>query len=85
MKAARISPLWHYLLAGFRNGCNPSLRFDTEYYLGTHPDVAAAGINPLIHYLSWGRAEGRTCLPDDSRWSPAPDAAMPEPARGAGL
>ncbi|MBX9914935.1 MAG: glycoside hydrolase family 99-like domain-containing protein [Pseudomonadaceae bacterium] len=33
--------------------------FDAEYYLATYPDVAAAGIDPLKHFLGGGWAEGR--------------------------
>jgi len=33
--------------------------FDTDWYLAQNPDVAAAGINPLVHYLRHGAAEGR--------------------------
>jgi O-antigen biosynthesis protein len=33
--------------------------FDREFYLRTNPDVAAAGVNPLRHYLRHGVAEER--------------------------
>src|SRR5262249_37396302 len=33
--------------------------FDAEWYLAQNPDVAAAGINPLVHYLRHGPADGR--------------------------
>lgn len=33
--------------------------FDAQGYLNANPDVEAAGINPLIHYLLYGRQEGR--------------------------
>ncbi len=33
--------------------------FDSEYYLRSNPDVASAGVNPLLHYLRAGRREGR--------------------------
>ena len=33
--------------------------FDSEFYLDANPDVASAGINPLAHYIRWGRREGR--------------------------
>jgi len=62
--ASRISPLWHYLLFGFRRGCDPSPRFHTRYYLTVYPKVARAGINPLLHYVAEGRRQGRACLPD---------------------
>src|SRR5262249_39882370 len=36
-----------------------SALFDRGWYLKTYPDVAAAGVDPAIHYLSSGAAEGR--------------------------
>lgn len=33
--------------------------FDAEYYLETNPDVAAAGLDPLDHFLGAGGGEGR--------------------------
>jgi 2-polyprenyl-3-methyl-5-hydroxy-6-metoxy-1,4-benzoquinol methylase len=33
--------------------------FDREWYLDSYPDVRASGMNPLLHYLKHGRAEGR--------------------------
>lgn len=33
--------------------------FDAAFYLSTNPDVAAAGVNPLQHYLDYGWHEGR--------------------------
>ena len=33
--------------------------FDDEYYLRTYPDVARDQIDPLLHYLEYGAAEGR--------------------------
>ena len=43
--------------------------FDPEWYLREYPDVAAAGENPIVHYLSFGAAEGRNPGPDfDGRW-----------------
>lgn len=33
--------------------------FDPEYYLARYPDVAAAGLDPLGHYLGSGVKEGR--------------------------
>jgi GT2 family glycosyltransferase/cephalosporin hydroxylase len=37
--------------------------FDAAWYLGQNPDVAAAGIDPLEHYLKWGAGEGRNPNP----------------------
>ncbi len=33
--------------------------FDVDLYLLANPDVLAAGINPLMHYVQYGRGEGR--------------------------
>lgn len=52
-------PLWHFLLIGAKAGHSPSARFDTQWYLATYPDVAASGMNPLVHYLLHGRYEAR--------------------------
>ena len=35
------------------------MAFDAAWYLEQYPDVAAAGIDPLRHYLDYGRHEGR--------------------------
>ncbi|MEY4889894.1 MAG: hypothetical protein RIQ75_1024, partial [Pseudomonadota bacterium] len=54
--------------------------FDAAFYLDRNPDVAAAGINPLVHYLSEGWREGRDPSPSFStRWymALAPDVTEP--------
>ncbi len=33
--------------------------FDRAYYLDSNPDVVAAGVNPVVHYLNHGVAENR--------------------------
>lgn len=42
---------------------NPSLSasflFDAEHYLATYQDVEEVGMNPMAHYLNYGRHEGR--------------------------
>ena len=52
-------PVVHYLRDGAELGLDPSERFSTQLYLKQNPDIAAARANPLVHYLSFGRAEGR--------------------------
>lgn len=37
----------------------PANLFDAEYYLRSNPDVAATGINPLLHFILVGGLEGR--------------------------
>ena len=54
-----VDPLQHFREFGWREGRNPSSRFDTEGYLAHYDDVAAAGVNPLEHYMQFGWKEGR--------------------------
>ena len=54
-----VDPVRHYVVAGAREGRDPSLFFSTRGYLHHHPDVAAAGINPLLHFILYGDAAGR--------------------------
>tara|TARA_R110001583_G_scaffold195389_1_gene372644 strand:+ start:47 stop:3106 length:3060 start_codon:yes stop_codon:yes gene_type:complete len=37
--------------------------FDSAYYLETNPDVEMDGANPLVHYLLYGKKEGRLAWP----------------------
>lgn len=48
-----------YANGGWQHGLNPDASFDTAYYLRVNPDIAAAGINPLVHYEQFGWHEGR--------------------------
>ena len=38
---------------------NTSSLFDRHHYLGSNPDVVASGLDPVVHYLLYGSAEGR--------------------------
>lgn len=53
----------HYLREGTPRGLSPSPLFDGPWYLANNPDVAVAGLNPLLHYLDSGRTEGRAIRP----------------------
>jgi len=60
-------------------GRNPNALFDTSWYLQHNPDVAAAGMDPLLHYEIWGWKEGREPGPnfDQSAYLAAnPDVAV---------
>jgi glycosyltransferase involved in cell wall biosynthesis len=63
-KTWKISPMFHYLFLGFRQGRDPSPSFDTSYYLASYPDVRRRGVNPLLHFLIWGEKEGRSAAHD---------------------
>lgn len=63
--ADRVVPVYATDLATTDEG----LWVDRRAYLEAHQDVAAAGVDPLLHYQRWGEAEGRN--PNalfDERW-----------------
>ena len=53
------TPEEHYLTLGYLEGKQPSEHFDGLSYLKAYPDVAEQGVNPLVHYLKYGKKEGR--------------------------
>lgn len=63
LAATECDAIEHYLTEGWRCGADVGPNFSTSYYLDVNEDVRSANINPLIHYLLWGRAEGRQPLP----------------------
>ena len=56
-------PIEHFIRFGWQLGYNPCPDFHTKWYLEVNPDVAAAGMNPLIHYVKYGAREGREPRP----------------------
>lgn len=54
-----MGPEEHYLRIGARLRRDPGPHFSTGYYLTTHADVYRSGVNPLLHFVYNGRAEGR--------------------------
>ena len=61
--SADMDPLTHYATIGYRKNYNPSLKFDTKFYLEKYPDVKSHDLNPLYHYLVYGKKEGRIISP----------------------
>jgi cytidyltransferase-like protein len=55
-----LDPVEHYLEQGWRSGHDPNELFATSDYLEAYPDVKTSGMNPFVHYLRFGRAEGRS-------------------------
>ncbi len=55
----KARPILHFITAGWNEGKNPSPHFDTQYYLTQNPDVRQSGQNPLVHYIRFGKPEGR--------------------------
>jgi len=68
----------HYANHGWKEGKDPSPKFSTAWYLSDNPDVAAAQINPLLHYLRHGRMEGRTPVEPEVTWNPEGVLTGPE-------
>ena len=54
-----VDPLEHYLSDGARAGGTPNPWFDPKFYLSTHEDVAAANVDPLVHFAEHGWRELR--------------------------
>ena len=69
--AAYVSAAAHYDRVGWRQGKDPNPNFSTTLYLRANPDIATAQINPLIHYLTDGRREGRALVESEAVWNPA--------------
>lgn len=65
--AARLSDpeeaLWHYVAFGARERRDPAPDFNVDFYLLRNPDVGAINVDPFVHYVLYGRAEGRPALP----------------------
>jgi ADP-heptose:LPS heptosyltransferase/GT2 family glycosyltransferase len=51
LRNSQIDPLRHYCSVGWKQGRDPTNWFSTKRYLDGHPEVAAAGINPFVHYM----------------------------------
>lgn len=51
--------LLHFMTRGWRENRDPKPGFSTQYYTSTYPDIAAGKINPFLHFILFGRTEGR--------------------------
>ncbi len=49
------NPAAHYLYCGWKEGYNPSEKFDGNLYLSFYDDVKEAEMNPLLHYELFGK------------------------------
>lgn len=56
----RIPALTHYVTLGAHQGLRPHVLIDPAWYLETYPDVAGAGLDPLVHFAGQGGLEGRS-------------------------
>ncbi len=65
-EAAALTPFEaadHYNTVGAAEGKNPTAWFNTSHYVSSNPDVVATGMNPFLHYIIYGQAEGRSPAP----------------------
>ena len=52
------NPIAHYLMTGWKNGCNPSIEFDSQQYINAYLDIKENIVEPLGHFLSLGINKG---------------------------
>lgn len=64
--AKRLDPVAHFCRYGWKEHRDPTPNFSTSYYLRTNSDVRDAKINPFLHYIKHGKAEGRASSALDS-------------------
>lgn len=64
-KDVHMDAAYHYYHFGYKEGKAPSYEFSNDYYLETYKDVKDAGINPLLHYLKYGKKENRLIKKDN--------------------
>lgn len=61
----KMSPAKHYYYYGYKEGKSPSYKFSNDFYLNEHKDVQTSGMNPLVHYLRYGKMENRKIQKDN--------------------
>lgn len=55
--------LKHYLFEGYKKNFDPSAKFSTKEYINKNPDVKKSNLNPLVHYVLFGKNEGKKIYP----------------------
>jgi len=63
VKYLDMDSITHYLLTWKTNMNDPASFFSTKSYYLFHNDVEVSGINPFVHYIQQGMAEGRQIFP----------------------
>jgi len=62
----------HFMREGWAMHLDPNRWFSTAGYLRENADVAAAGLNPFLHFIAAGGVEGRmphSCIRADANHS----------------
>lgn len=65
VKAVKMSPAAHYCKYGWQMLRDPSSQFSTAEYLNSYQDIK--NINPLVHYLKYGKKEKRSITPSQGK------------------
>jgi hypothetical protein len=58
-RVIRLAPFWRELAGRGRAVLKAHTLFDAAFYLRRYADVAASGVDPLLHYLKYGNREMR--------------------------
>lgn len=62
---AKVDPLEHYCIVGWREGRRPGPGFDVQHFASTWLGRRIGQINPLVAWMLLGRWMGATALPRD--------------------
>ena len=74
-----MSPVTHFLRYGMFSLKDPSHDFDIMLYLFLNHDVYMQVLNPVVHYIEFGKREGRACTLVPPPPPPAPPPPPPPP------
>lgn len=58
-----VDSLLHFLVVGSKHNYNPNPYFDCSWYLEKYPSVKEANIHPFVHYIKYGKSEGKFPIP----------------------
>ena len=56
---SRVNLVKYYVEDYLNYGLNPSPDFDSMWYLEKYDDVKKSKLNPFVHYIKYGKKEGR--------------------------
>ena len=54
-----LTPIQDYVTSGQRNGRWPNREFDPHFYLRRYPDLKRKKLDPFLHFVEYGKEEGR--------------------------
>ena len=63
LSAWRLPLVVHYYFRGGLEGRDPGPDFSSHRYMQAYKDVKKTGVNPLVHYLKYGKAAGYLLKP----------------------